>query len=56
VGRQIKVLGSYRGWKGHISNEGVNSLYTCTVHDYHVLTGGTLSRNGVAGDGRGWTD
>ena len=23
VGRQIKVLGSY--WKGHMSNEGVNS-------------------------------
>jgi len=36
VGRQIKVLGSY--WKGHMSNEEVNSLYLCTFHDYHTLT------------------
>jgi hypothetical protein len=35
VGRQIKVLGSY--WKGRMSNEEVNSLYLCTVHDYHAL-------------------
>jgi hypothetical protein len=35
VDRQIKVLGSY--WKGHMSNEDVNSLYLYTVHNYHAL-------------------
>ena len=35
VGRQIKVPGSY--WKGRMSNEETNSLYLCTVHEYHVL-------------------
>ena len=35
VGRQIKVLGSY--WKGRMSNEEANSLYLCTVRDYHAL-------------------
>jgi hypothetical protein len=35
VGRQIKVLGSY--WKGYMSNEETNSLYLCTVRDYHAL-------------------
>ena len=46
VGRQIKVLGSY--WKGRMSNEEANSLYLCTVRDYHALykwdTGGTPSQ------------
>jgi hypothetical protein len=47
VGRQIKVLGSY--WKGHMSNEEENSLYLCTVRDYHVSNtewdaGGTPSQ------------
>ena len=46
VDRQIKVLGSY--WKGHMSNEETNSLYLCTVHDYHRLyrwdTGSTPSQ------------
>ena len=59
VGRQIKVLGSY--WKGSMSDEEVNSLYLCTVRDYHVLhkwdTGGTpsqameLQEMGVDGQG-----
>ena len=34
VDRQIKVLGSY--WKGRMSNEEANSLYLCTVRDYHA--------------------
>jgi hypothetical protein len=38
VGRQIKVLGSY--WKGNMSNEESNSLYLCTVRDYHELHSG----------------
>ena len=46
VGRQIKVLGFY--WKGRMSNEEANSLYLCTVRDYHALhkwdTGGTPSQ------------
>jgi hypothetical protein len=46
VGRQIKVFGSY--WKGRMSNEETNSLYLCTVHDYHALhkwdAGGTPSQ------------
>ena len=46
VGRQIKVPGSY--WKGCMSNEEVNSLYLCTVREYHVLhkwdAGGTPSQ------------
>jgi hypothetical protein len=46
VDRQIKVLGSY--WKGCMSNVEVNSLYLCTVRDYHVLhkwnAGGTPSQ------------
>ena len=46
VGRQIKVLGSY--WKGRMSNEEANSLYLCTVRDYHALhkwdAGGTPSQ------------
>ena len=46
VGRQIQVLGSY--WTGHMSNEEVNSLYRCTVYEYHALhkwdTGGTPSQ------------
>jgi hypothetical protein len=59
VGRQIKVLGSY--WKGSMSNEESNSLYLCTVRDYHELykwdTGGTpyqsmeLQEMGVDGQG-----
>ncbi len=47
VGRQIKVLGSY--WKGSMSNEESNSLYLCTVRDYHELhkwdAGGTPSQS-----------
>jgi hypothetical protein len=35
VGRQIQVLGSY--WTGRMSNEEANSLYKCTVHEYHAL-------------------
>ena len=46
VDRQIQVLGSY--WTGRMSNEEANSLYKCTVREYHVLykwdTGGTLSQ------------
>jgi len=46
VGRQIKVLGSY--WKGFMSNGEVNSLYKCTVREYHALhkwdAGGTPSQ------------
>ena len=46
VGRQIKVPGSY--WKGHMSNEEVNSQYLCTVREYHALhkwdAGGTPSQ------------
>ena len=46
VGRQIKVLSSY--WKVRMSNEEVNSLYLCTVRDYHTFhkwdTGGTPSQ------------
>ncbi len=46
VDRQIKVLGSY--WKGHMSNEDVNSLYLYTVRNYHALhkwdSGGTPSQ------------
>jgi hypothetical protein len=38
VDRQIKVLGSY--WKGHMSNEDVNSLYLYTVRNYHALPSG----------------
>jgi hypothetical protein len=57
VGRQIQVLGSY--WIGHMSNEESNSLYKCTVKESCVEKVGyrwyTLSSNGVAGDGRGWT-
>ena len=59
VGRQIKVPGSY--WKGHMSNEEANSLYLCTVRDYHALhkwdAGGTpsqameLQEMGVDGQG-----
>ena len=45
-GQTIKVLGSY--WKGRMSNEEANSLYLCTVRDYHTLhkwdTGGTPSQ------------
>ena len=39
VGRQIKVLGLTLGsyWKGHMSNEESNSLYKCTVREYHPL-------------------
>ena len=46
VGRQIKVPGSY--WKGCMSNEEANSLYLCTVREYHALhkwdAGGTPSQ------------
>ena len=35
VGRQIQVLGSY--WTGRMSTEEDNSLYKCTVSEYHVL-------------------
>ena len=59
VGRQIQVLGSY--WTGRMSNEETNSLYKCTVHEYHALhkwdTGGTpsqameLQEMGVDGQG-----
>jgi hypothetical protein len=46
VGRQIKVLGS--SWKGRMSNKEENSLYLCTVRDYHALHkwdgGGTPSQ------------
>ena len=59
VGRQIKVLGSY--WKGRMSNEESNSLYLCTVREYHALhkwdAGGTpsqameLQEMGVDGQG-----
>jgi hypothetical protein len=59
VGRQIKVLGTY--WTGSMSNEESNSLYLCTVRDYHELhkwdTGGTPSQSmelqemGVDGQG-----
>ncbi len=35
VGRQIQVLGSY--WTGSMSNEETNSLYKCTVLEYHAL-------------------
>jgi hypothetical protein len=35
VVRQIQVLGSY--WTGCMSNEEVNSLYKCTVREYHAL-------------------
>ena len=59
VGRQIQVLGSY--WTGCMSNEETNSLYKCTVYEYHVLykwdTGGTPSQGmevqemGVDGQG-----
>jgi hypothetical protein len=38
VGRQIQVLGSY--WTGRMSNEEANSLYKCTVREYHVLHSG----------------
>ena len=59
VDKQIKVLGSY--WKERMSNEEENSLYLCTVRDYHVFhkwdTGGTpsqameLQEMGVDGQG-----
>ena len=59
VGRQIKVPGSY--WKGRMSNEEANSLYLCTVREYHALhkwdAGGTpsqameLQEMGVDGQG-----
>ncbi len=46
VGRQIQVLGSY--WTGCMSNEEANSLYECTVREYHALhkwdAGGTPSQ------------
>jgi hypothetical protein len=46
VGRQIQVPGSY--WTGHMSYEGENSLYKCTVREYHELHkwdgGGTPSQ------------
>ena len=35
VVRQIQVLGSY--WTGCMSNEETNSLYKCTVREYHAL-------------------
>ncbi len=37
--RQINVPGSF--WivnKGHMSDEEVNLLYKCSVHEHHVLT------------------
>ncbi len=34
----FQVLGSY--WKGRMSNEEANSLYLCTVRDYHALHSG----------------
>ena len=59
VGRQIQVLGSY--WTGRMSNEEANSLYKCTVREYHALhkwdAGGTpsqameLQEMGVDGQG-----
>ncbi len=59
VGRQIHVLGSY--WTGRMSNEEDNSLYKCTVYEYHAFhkwdTGGTpsqameLQEMGVDGQG-----
>ena len=46
VGRQIQVLGSY--WTGRMSTEEANSLYKCTVRDFHALhkwdAGGTPSQ------------
>jgi hypothetical protein len=57
--RQIQVLGSY--WTGCMSNEEANSLYKCTVREYHALYKPvgcrwfTLSNNGTEGDGCGWT-
>ena len=46
VGRQIQVLGSY--WTGRMSTEEANSLYKCTVCDFHALhkwdAGGTPSQ------------
>ena len=46
VDRQVQVLGSY--WTGRMSNEEANSLYKCTVREYHALdkwdTGGTPSQ------------
>jgi hypothetical protein len=58
VGRQIQVLGSY--WKGHMSNEDVNSLYIpvhCSQLSCVSQVGFrwyTLSSNGDPGDGCGW--
>ncbi len=59
VDRQIHVLGSY--WTGCMSNEEVNSLYKCTVREYHALhkwdAGGSPSQSmglqemGVDGQG-----
>jgi hypothetical protein len=59
VGTQIQVLGSY--WTGRMSNEEANSLYKCTVREYHALhkwdAGGTpsqvmeLQEMGVDGQG-----
>ena len=59
VGRQIQVLGSY--WTGRMSTEEANSLYKCTVRDFHALhkwdAGGTpsqameLQEMGVDGQG-----
>ncbi len=47
VDRQIQVLGFY--WTGCMSNEEENSLYKCTVREYHVLhkwdEGGTPSQS-----------
>jgi hypothetical protein len=34
VDTQIQVLGSY--WTGSMSNEEANSLYKCTVREYHA--------------------
>ncbi len=60
VGSQIQVLGSY--WTGRMSTEEANSLYKCTVFDFHALhkwdAGGTPSQTmelqemGVDGQGR----